>query len=436
MSEGDIIEAALCGAAKRARGLLSDGSSLIPVELHPKQREFFDDDRKEILFGGAAGGGKSVAQLASALKFVHVPGYAALLIRRSYSHLSQAGGLIPLSREWLAGKAVYSAATFTWRFPSGGTLTFGHLDSDRDLDKYQGAEFQYIGFDEATQFPETHFRYLFSRLRRREGVDVPLRMRATSNPGGIGHEWVKQRYLIEQADDRRFIPSLLQDNPTLNQAEYLESLRQLDPLTRMRLLEGAWDALAEGGMFKREWFGIIEASQVPRGIYYTRFWDRAATVPRPGTDPDYTVGALVGLKDGVYFIRDIQRFRASSQGNETRIRQCAEMDGRDVPIRMEQEPGSAGKDVIDHYARTVLQGYNFKGARSTGNKIDRAGPVASAAELGNVKLVSGHWISDFLDEFNAFPQGPHDDQVDATSGAFAQVHDRPYRVSGLYIPWL
>ena len=433
----DLIETALKTAGARARGLLSDGRSLVPVELHPKQREFVEDDRLEVLFGGAAGGGKSVAMLAAALKYLHVPGYAALLIRRSYSHLSQPGGLIPISREWLAGRARYSAATFTWHFDNGASLTFGHLDSDRDLDKYQGAEFAFVGFDEATQFPENHYRYLFSRLRRPEGLDVPLRMRASSNPGGIGHDWVKRRFLIEgEQNGRRFIPSLLQDNPSLNQAEYLESLQQLDPLTRMRLLQGDWDALAQGGMFRREWFGIIEASQVPRGTSYVRFWDRAATAPRPGTDPDYTVGALLGIQDGVYFIRDIQRFRASSQGNETRIRQCAETDGRDVPIRMEQEPGSSGKDVIDHYARTVLSGYDFKGVRSTGNKIDRAGPVASAAELGNVKLVSGHWIGDFLDEFNAFPQGPHDDQVDATSGAFAHVHDRPYRVCGLYIPWL
>ena len=262
-------------------------------------------------------------------------------------------------------------------------------------------------------------------------------MRAASNPGGISHDFFKRRFLVEgKAEGRVYIPASIADNPSLDRDVYERSLHELDPLTRQRLLAGDWDALAEGGMFRREWFGIIEAHQVPRGLSYSRFWDRAATAPRPGTDPDYTVGALVGLKDGVYFIRDIQRFRASSQGNEIRIRQCAEMDGRDVPIRMEQEPGSSGKDVIDHYARTVLEGYNFKGVRSTGNKIDRAGPVASAAELGNVKLVSGHWIGDFLDEFNAFPQGPHDDQVDATSGAFAHVHDRPYRVCGLYIPWL
>ena len=432
----DVVETALKTAGARARGVLSAGDDLIPVELHPKQQQFFDDDRREVFFGGAAGGGKSVAQLAGALKFARAPGYAALLIRRSYSHLSQPGGLIPMSREWLGGKAVYSAATFTWRFPSGATLSFGHLDSDRDLDKYQGAEFQYIGFDEATQFPETHFRYLFSRLRKREGVDVPLRMRATSNPGGIGHQWVKQRYLIEEADDRRFIPSLLQDNPSLDQEEYLASLQQLAPLTRMRLLEGDWDALPEGGMFKREWFHVVQPHELPRGIQWCRFWDRAATVPQQGRDPDFTVGALVGRHKGTWYVRHIMRFRESSKVNERKSRQAAEADGRSIPIWMEQEPGSSGKDVIDHYARNVLAGYTFKGKRSTGTKAERAAPVASAAEMGNVKLVSGPWIGAFLDEAAAFPMASHDDQVDAVSGAFSVVHDQPYRVRGLHLPWL
>ncbi len=148
----------------------------IPVTLHPTQQEFFDDDRLELFLGGAAGGGKTVAQLASALKYAHVPGYSAILFRRSYSHLSMPGAFIPLAREWLRGtKATYNQADYVWRFESGATLSFGYLDHDRHLDRYQSAAFQYIGIDEATQIPEHHYRYLFSRLRKPEGFDVPLR---------------------------------------------------------------------------------------------------------------------------------------------------------------------------------------------------------------------------------------------------------------------
>ncbi|MEM9194821.1 MAG: phage terminase large subunit [Myxococcota bacterium] len=398
----------------------------IPVTLYPTQQAFVDDDRMELFFGGAAGGGKSVALLASALKYVHVPGYAALLVRRSFTHLNQPAGLIPTSREWLNGRASYNTTTATWRFESNATLSFGYLDSDNDLDRYQGGEYQYVGVDEAGQIPEHRLRYLFSRLRKPESLEVPLRMRFASNPGGPSHKFLKQRYLLEETNDRRFIRSLLEDNPSLDRARYIQSLQQLDPLTRQRLLDGDWDAMIEGEFFRREWFQTVGAHAVPSGTNFTRFWDRAATAPKPGTDPDYTVGALIGVSDGVYFVRDIQRFRASPQGNETRIAQCARADGSFVPIRMEQEPGSSGKDVIDYYARHVLRGYDFKGVRSTGNKMERAGPVASAAELGNVKLVEGPWISAFLDEYAAFPHGPHDDQVDAVSGGFALVHDRPF----------
>jgi predicted phage terminase large subunit-like protein len=406
----------------------------LPVTLHPKQREFVDDDRLEVLFGGACGGGKSLAQLASALKFVHVPGYAALLIRRSYSHLTMPGGLIPVASEWLGGKATYSTATFTWTFPSGATLSFGYLDNDRDLDKYQGAQLQYIGVDEACQIPETRYRYLFSRLRKPDDLDVPLRFRASSNPGGISHNFIKQRFLIEGEDaGRLFIPALLQDNPSLDREEYLKTLSELDPLTRARLLDGDWDALPEGGMFQRDWFQIIQPHEVPRDIKLSRFWDRAATAPKEGTDPDWTAGALVGLRKGIWYVVDLQHFRASSQGNETRIKQISDSDGKRVPIFMEQEPGSSGKDVIDYYARYVLTGRTFKGKRATGNKAERAAPVASAAELGNVKLVQGPWVTAFLDEAAAFPMAPHDDMVDAVSGAFSVCHDRPFIVRSIHI---
>jgi predicted phage terminase large subunit-like protein len=403
----------------------------LPVKLHPTQQEFFDDDRREVFFGGAAGGGKSAALLASALKYAHVPRYSAVLIRRSFTHLQQSGGLIPMSREWLAGKAEFNATTRTWTLPSGARLSFGYLDSDADLDLYQGGEHQFIGVDEAGQIPENRLRYLFSRLRKPEGLDVPLRMRFASNPGGPSHGFLKQRYLIEQADDRRFIRSLLQDNPSLNREEYIESLRQLDPLTRARLLEGDWDAVLEGELFKREWLTVVEPSVVPQtGLDWCRFWDRASSVPSSeNSDPDWTVGLLLGLRDGVYYLRHIERFRGTPKTNEARIRATAMRDGDRVSIRMEQEPGSSGKDVIDHYARHVLRGFDFKGVRSTGNKVERAAPVASAAELGNLVVVGGYgatWVSDFLDEVAAFPHGPHDDQVDALSGAFACVEDRPF----------
>jgi predicted phage terminase large subunit-like protein len=205
----------------------------------------------------------------------------------------------------------------------------------------------------------------------------------------------------------------------MDRAEYLRSLAELDPFTRAQLLRGDWFARPPGTKFRREWFAVVDAA--PAGERLVRFWDLAATEPRPGADPDYTVGALVGLRDGAYTIRDMRRLRASPRGVEAAIAQTAALDGRAVPIVIEQEPGSSGVNTIDHYQRRVLVGYACSGSRTTGSKEVRANPVSSAAEAGNVQLLRGPWIGAFLDEAEAFPGGAHDDQVDAVSGAVARL---------------
>lgn len=147
----------------------------------------------------------------------------------------------------------------------------------------------------------------------------------------------------------------------------------------------------------------------------------AATAPRQGTDPDYTVGALVGMKDGRYFILDIRRMRGTPYEVERMIRNTAEEDGIGTRIVMEQEPGSSGVNVIDHYARTVVPGFNFKGQKSNTSKKDRAGVFSAACEAGNVMMARAPWNTSFLDECEVFPYGAHDDQVDAISGAIQAI---------------
>lgn len=168
----------------------------------------------------------------------------------------------------------------------------------------------------------------------------------------------------------------------------------------------------EGGMFKKKWFEIIQ--RAPTDLYKLRFWDLAAT--KDGGD--WTVGLLIGVKQGVFYILNVQRDRLSSADSESLVKQTAEIDGGEVAIEMEQEPGSSGKRVIDHFARIVLPGYAFEGVPSTGDKTMRAMAVMAAAERGDVKIVRGIWNSAFLDELAMFPNGKHDDQVDALSGAY------------------
>lgn len=412
-------------------------SRYIPHKPHAKQAAFLWLMGREAFYGGAAGGGKSDALLMGALQYVDTPGYAALILRRTYADLALPGAIMDRSHQWLdQTDAHWDDEKKTWRFPSGATITFGYLQYENDKTRYRSAEFQYIAFDELTQFTETQYRYLFSRLRRLKGVKIPIRMRSASNPGDIGHEWVKRRLIIEARQNMRvFIPARLEDNPSLDQYEYELSLNELDAVTRAQLRNGNWDVRADGNKFKRGWFKVISRDQVPADLKLCRMWDLAATEPKPGKSPDWTAGALFGEGEGRYYILDMQHVQDTPLAVQKLIAQTALDDearyGRNrVVIYMEQEPGSSGVNTIDTYTREVLMGYDFHGIRSTGSKEERANPFSAAAEAGNVFIVQGRWNTDYLDELTAFPTvAVHDDQVDASSGAFARLRRIPVGVA-------
>jgi predicted phage terminase large subunit-like protein len=393
------------------------------VKPTPKQAEFLMCPIREILYGGSVGGGKSIGLLMAALMYAEVPGYSALILRKSYNDLSQPGCPIPVSHEWLQGTgARYSATKFMWTFPSGASLSFGYLQNEMDKYRYQGAAHQFIGWDELTQHTESSYLYLFSRCRKSVDLQVPLRIRSTSNPGGIGHEWVRQRFIDSTDPGRIFIPAGLKDNPHLSRVEYEQNLMHLDSVTRRQLLDGDWTARESGGKFKREWFEIRDV--LPAGCRTVRFWDLAGTKPSKGKDPDYTVGVLMAEKDGVFYVVDVQRMRGTPQEVEQLVRTTAELDLQAFPnveTCMEREPGSSGVSVVDRYSRDVLKGFTFYAVRSTGDKELRANPFSASCEAGNVKLMRGRWLLPYLDELEAFPNGSHDDQCDSSSGAFARL---------------
>jgi predicted phage terminase large subunit-like protein len=246
--------------------------------------------------------------------------------------------------------------------------------------------------------------------------DVPLRMRAGTNPGGPGMDWVRRRFV--DPDTRKaeslFVRSLLQDNPSLDQEEYTKALHRLNPVDRERLLNGDWDVVESGDMFDRADFRAVE--HTPKdGKYWVRYWDLAAT----SGGGDYTVGALCCVKnDNTFHVEHIVRLQGGPRDVENIIRQTAMVDGVGVHVRMEQEPGSSGKTVIDHYARNVLAGYNYDGVKTTGDKVTRATAFASYVRGGYVSIKLGRWNTELLDEMQLFPRGAHDDQVDAVAGAF------------------
>jgi predicted phage terminase large subunit-like protein len=168
---------------------------------------------------------------------------------------------------------------------------------------------------------------------------------------------------------------------------------------------------------------IIDNDEIPQitsSARVVRFWDLAATEPNQATpDPDWTVGTLMLFDQGIAYVLDVRKKRLKGEKVEQFIAQTAYEDGVSVPIRMEQEPGSSGKALIDQYARYVLPGFDFGANRSTGDKVTRARPFAAALANGNVRVVRGAWLSDWLDELSSFPEAaPHDDQVDSATGAF------------------
>ena len=396
----------------------------IPISPSDQQAVFLTLPVREALYGGAAGGGKTYGGVMGALQYVEDPSYRALILMRSYADLTKPGAPLDVAAEWLTDTdATYNQQAHRWRFPSGAYLDFGYLQTESDKYNYKTAAYHYIYWDEVTQFSRSVYTYLFSRQRRRSNSWIPIRTRSGTNPDGPGFDWVKQRFIVEgAAEGHFFIPARLEDNPFIDQADYELQLNQLDPITRERLRWGNWEIVPSGLMFRRHWFNVVRVAPATPSIS-VRFWDMAATEVKEGKDPDWAVGTRMSYLGGEYFIENQVAVRTSPGGVEKVVKQTAALDGPNVRVFMEQEPGSSGKIAISHYAANVLPGLAFQGIPSTGSKTQRAIPLSIAAESGRVNLVVGPWVGDFLDQSEVFGTvtASHDDRVDSAAGAFNQV---------------
>ncbi len=244
------------------------------IELTRRQLDFIKADCFEVLFGGSAGGGKSYGQVIDAFVFaMKYPRSRQLVLRRSRPELEKT-----LVRTALAlyPKDLYSygASNHTGLFANGSTLEFGYCEHDNDVYRYQSAEYDVIRFDELTHFTEHMYTYLISRVRGANGY--PKQLKSTTNPGGVGHEWVKKRFIDLGAADtphetgagaRIFLPSALRDNVFLRSADggYEKRLGALDERDRLSLALGEWN-LDEGRYFD-EWRSevhVVAPYELPR----------------------------------------------------------------------------------------------------------------------------------------------------------------------------
>jgi len=235
----------------------------------PKQWEFLNAKAKYIAYGGARGGGKSwaVRTKAVALCLVH-PGIRILILRRTYKELEE--NHIEILKKEMSGAATYNDTKKQLTFVTGSTIKFGYCDCERDLDQYQGPEYDVLFIDEATQIPENWYKILAACVR---GInDFPKRLYLTCNPGGVGHAWVKRLFIErnfkkdEDPEDHLFIPAKVTDNPILIKTNpgYVKFLDNLPDGIREAWRDGNWDVFT--GQFFTEWdrdVHVVDPIEVP-----------------------------------------------------------------------------------------------------------------------------------------------------------------------------
>ena len=412
------------------------GNEWIPHTPYAKQSAFLCLDDKEALYGGAAGGGKSDALLMAALMYVDTPGYNAIIFRKTYSDLALPEAVMARSHEWLGETtAKWDGSNYRWTFPSGATLSFGYLNHEKDKYRYQSAAFQFIAFDELTQFPFEHYSYLFSRLRKLQGVTIPLRMRGGTNPGGLGNDWVYERFIIEGG--KPFVPALLSDNPYIDQEEYRASLAELDETTRKQLEEGLWVTDPAGKPFLADWWRgrnrylVGEKVAAPAGRFQS--WDTALTDKEKSAysacvtvdlTPDYRLKLVNVWRDKPIFpdLADAIRDRYQEHNYDDRL-QAIIIEG-----------AASGKPAIQTLKASADNelGNRVIEFAPKGSKEERANQAAVWCKRGLIQFphpnVDSPWLPDFERELFNFPDSQFKDQVDAFCQAIIYLEN--YLIAG------
>lgn len=479
--EENLIEAKVCypqiNIPSNGRDKTEDNS--IAPQAGP-QTQFMTTDADIVIYGGAAGGGKTYALLLEGLRHRNVKNFGAVIFRHSYNQVAAEGGL------WDASQKVYSqvegavsgkAPRLHWTFNGKAKLNFAYLSSDDDLSAWQGTEIAYIGFDELTHFTRRQFFYMLSRNRTTCGVKPYIR--ATCNPDADSwvakfiEWWIDQdtgyankdrsgkvRYMTvlndevkwgntreelakeygitpEECKSVTFIASSLQDNKVLMESDpgYMANLKALSEIDMERLLYGNWKIKAAAGkFFKRT--QVQMCSVIPEDIeYWCRAWDLAATSEDENGDADYTAGVLMGRrKNGEFVVLDVINVQIKAGEVEKLIIKTAIEDrnkyGYLYRIHIPQDPGAAGKIVAQQFVKN-LAGFDVKSERVSGNKESRATPLAAQWQNGNVQVLTAEWNDSFFSQLESFPDSKHDDMVDAVSDAFNELSNDGFVIDSL-----
>ena len=442
------------------------------------QTEFMTNPADIIIYGGAAGGGKTYALLLETLRHKDVKGFGGVIFRHNYNQITAEGGLWDASTKIFSnvpGSKPGKTPRLHWDFAGGSRLSFAHLECDADLHSWQGTEIAYIGFDELTHFTKRQFLYMLSRNRSTCGV-APY-MRATCNPDSDSWVaefiswWIDQntgypipersgrvrwmvnlndnitwydtkeegiRYGIQQgmSDEEAsdlpksvtFIASKLNDNKILMEINpgYMANLKALPLVDMERLLKGNWKIKAAAGLFfRRTQVTLIEALPTDV-ILWARGWDLAATSEDEDGDPAYTAGVLIGKRrNGRYIIADVINKRLSASEVRVLIKMTCMLDkqkyGR-VIERLPKDPGQAGKEQAESYTK-MLAGFLVKTIAESGSKESRAEPLAAQWQAGNVDVLLAPWNEMYFNQAESFPESKFKDMIDASSSAFNEIEN-------------
>lgn len=390
----------------------------------------------DILFGGARGGGKTDALLGDAGVYsqAYAPHFRGLLIRRTYDELDEVVArsqdlFAPLGAKWQAGR-------YTWRFPWGGFLKLRYLKRDEDASRYQGHSYNWLGWDEAGNFPDVRpLDKLTATLRDKHGV--PIREIKTANPGGPGQSWLVDRYIKdrqpmvpfrdpETGRVRVYIPSRLEDNEALTSSDpgYARRLRGTGPSWLVAAwLKGDWYAVQEGGVIKSKWwrrFHLDNPDATPleirlalppgRVVAWVHSWDTASKEKEVNDPSVGTVWAV--LEDGVAYLVDVVRKRMEYPDLKAAVVALYDKWGGDVVLIEDKSSGTAL--IQDLRSATRLP---VKAIEPVGDKVTRAVTSTLLMEAGRMVLPDrATWLLDYETELTSFPtKGVHDDQVDSTS---------------------
>ncbi len=417
------------------------------TEIRPQpgpQSAFLSCSADIAIYGGAAGGGKTYALLLDPLRGIHLPGFACVFFRRELTQITAAGGVWDEAQELYGAleAKLRSSPHAEARWPTGSVIQFRHLQHETDKTAWQGAQIPCILFDELTHFNASQFWYLTSRNRSTCGVKPWIR--ATCNPDS--DSWVRQlidwwigedgypvpsrsgviRWFIRrdnelvwfdsraeakehccESEDPRsltFIAASLEDNAILREKDpgYRATLEALPRVEREQLLGGNWNASYVEGLYQSARWTHCRLKDIERGLAWVRSWDLASTAPSPqNPDPDWTAGVLVARnvdRDGVdrVYLRDGRFVRRSAAGVEELMSGVATQDGRRIPVVVEEEPGSAGKNNTSHYQRNVLPRHEVRPHRPTGDKASRQKPLIAAAERGEIVFVDEDPDADWI----------------------------------------